>query len=82
MNNSKTIPPNSTSGKKTHFQKAVYVFSKTLKKDEAMFFTYQCTIALAFFDEAKKSKIPVSDKKLMEISDKAAKNFMEELCSK
>ena len=53
---------------------AVNKLRKSLKEDDELYYGYQSNIAMAFYDEAIDKGI--SRKKLHEISNNAAKNFI------
>ena len=48
---------------------------ETLKKDKGFYYAYQSNIAMAFYDVAVGKGIP--NKKLHEIANDAAKNFLD-----
>jgi hypothetical protein len=59
---------------------------KDLKEDKregSYYYSWQCNIAMSFFDEClrNKDKVKVSTKNLHEITNKAAKNFLDLLLS-
>lgn len=58
-------------------KEAVNFLTKKLKRDKDFYRTYQCNIALQFFDEVNRRKIKIEPDKLMEISQNAAKNFLD-----
>jgi len=55
-------------------QNAVNKLRKDLKDDEGLYIGYQSNIAMAFYDEANKQGI--KNDKLLDISNNAAKNFL------
>ncbi len=61
-------------------KKEIDVLKKTLKKDEDYYYSWQSNIAMAFYDQAKRNKVKISSPKLHEISNSAAKNFLNLLC--
>lgn len=56
---------------------AVDTLRKALKKDKDLYKTYECTIALQFFDEFNRSKIRINQERLMKIARKAAQNYLD-----
>lgn len=61
--------------------KEINILKKTLKKDKDYYYSWQSNIAMAFYAEAKRNKVKVSTEKLHQISNDAAKNFLNLLCS-
>jgi hypothetical protein len=57
-------------------QKAAETLCKALREDQGYYYSYQANIAVAFQDEAYRQKSRDSRKKLHEISNQAAKNFL------
>jgi hypothetical protein len=52
------------------------IIRKNLKKDAGYFCSWRSNIAMSFYDEAKRNKVRVNSKKLHEISNTAAINFL------
>lgn len=73
--------------KKTKLQKAVKTLRKALKKDPEFFYAYQANIAVQFMDEynrvlRKKYFGYINKEDIHEISNNAAKSFLELLMKK
>jgi hypothetical protein len=58
-------------------QEAVKTLTKALREDPEFYYGYQSNIAMAFYDEAKKQLKSESRKRLQNISNQAAKNFLD-----
>ncbi|WP_234735320.1 hypothetical protein [Tellurirhabdus bombi] len=58
---------------------AVNVLTDALKKDPDLYFAWQSNIAMPFQDEAARQNVAIEPKKLHEIANKAAKNFLDVL---
>lgn len=58
-------------------EESVNFLRNKLKRDKDLYHTYQCNIAVQFFDEANRQKINIDQEKLMTISRNAAKNFLD-----
>lgn len=60
---------------KQEMQEATRIFRKNIKEDKDLYWAYQCNIAMSFMDELERSgyKFP----EMHEISNKAAKNFLD-----
>ena len=59
------------------FVNAFKVFAKELRKDKELYYSYQSNIAMAFNDEVRrKNHKYLSNEKLHEVSNTAAKNFL------
>lgn len=65
--------------KKTALSKAVTTLKRNLKKDEGYRFAWQANIAMAFYDEFRRSK-PKNLTQVHEAANKAAKEFLTLLC--
>jgi len=66
-------------------QKAVKTVTDNLKTDKAWWESYQCNIAMQFYDEycrhvEKTGKRYVNHKDLMKISNTSADNFLRSWC--
>jgi hypothetical protein len=57
-------------------KKAIKVLSKSLREDKEFYYGYQSNIAMCFVDEAKKQRTRDSYKKLHNVANEAAKNFL------
>ena len=57
-------------------KKAVETLCKALREDKGYYISWEANIAMAFQDEAYRQKSRDSRKKLHEISNQAAKNFL------
>jgi len=49
---------------------------KTLKKDKGFYFSWQSNIAMAFYDEYRRTGNNLPHKKVIQVANKAAKNFL------
>ena len=58
-------------------QQAVSVLTKAIKEDQSLFYAYQSNIAVPFQDEVRRHGVHISDEKLHEISNNAAKQFLQ-----
>ena len=58
-------------------QEAVEILTKAIGEDKELYYAYQANMAMAFQDEAKRQKSRDSAKKQHEISNQAAKNFLD-----
>lgn len=58
-------------------QIAVQTITQALKNDEGLFHGYQDNIAIALYDEVKRHDVHISDEKLKEITNSAAKSFLQ-----
>lgn len=67
-------------GNEIDFKKAFDVFAYWINKDKALYYAYQSNIAMAFYDAVKKEGIDFPQ--LHDISNKAAKNFLDMLIEK
>ncbi len=62
-------------------KKELDVIRKALKTDGDYRYGWQANIAMSFFDESKRSGLKVGTKKLHEVCNKAADNFLKLLCA-
>jgi len=67
--------------KKTKISEAVSVLTKALKKDERFFMSYQANIAMAFYDEYRRTGNNLSHSKVHTVANKAAINFLNLWCN-
>lgn len=65
--------------KKTKIHKAIDTLQRSLKKDEGYRYSWQANIAMAFYDEFRRSK-PKNLTQVHEAANKAASNFLDTLC--
>lgn len=65
--------------KKTKISKAIDTLRKSLKKDEGYRLAWQANIAMAFYDEFRRSK-PKNLSQVHEAANKAANEFLTILC--
>ena len=54
-------------------------FFKALQNDKDLFLTYQANIAMSFYDEYRRAGNNLSYKKVRQIANIAAKNFLNRL---
>ena len=59
------------------FIKACKIFTKTLRNDPELYYSYQSAIAMAYVDNGRWSNSRDSYKKRHEIGNKAAKYFLD-----
>jgi len=64
------------------FQKAFEVFRAELRKDSDLYLAYQANIAMAFYDEYRRTGNNLSYHKVHKVANKAAKNFLDLLIKK
>jgi hypothetical protein len=65
--------------RKTKISKAIDTLKKSLKKDESYRMSWQANIAMAFYDEFRRSK-PKNLTQVHEAANKAASEFLTLLC--
>jgi len=58
-------------------QQAISVVTKANNDDPALFYAYQSAIAVPFQDEVRRNGVHISREKLHEISNNAAKQFLQ-----
>ncbi len=66
---------------KKGIKKEMDVLRQALNTDEGYRFSWQSNIAMAFFDEVKRSNVKISTSKLREVGNNAAINFLKLLCA-
>jgi len=57
-------------------QKAINIFKKALSNDKEFYHVYQANIAMAFYDEYRRTGNNLSHKTVHKVANKAAKNFL------
>ena len=55
---------------------------KELKRDEGFYFSWQSNIAMAFYDEYRRTGNNLSHAKVKKVANEAAKNFLNLLIKK
>ena len=60
-------------------QKVVENFVEMLKSDPEMYYGYQSNIAMAFYDEYRRTGNNLSHEKVHEVANNAAKKFLNQL---
>ena len=67
----------------SEFSDALTIVRKHLKEDEDLYFTYQCNIALSFYDKYTDCKKKYKNKgDIHDIANVAASNFLDLLIRK
>lgn len=64
------------------FQDAFKVFAATLRKDRDLYHSYQANIAMAFYDAYRQEGNNLSHRKVHQVANRAAKNFLDLLIRK
>jgi len=63
------------------FKEAFKVFAKGLRKDSELFRSYKANIAMAFYDEYRRTGDKLPHKTVREVANRAAENFLYLLLS-